>query len=87
MATIEQLSDPSRLAAHLKAMDDSQLLAQDFVQQGAIHAVGHLLTIGVTEANATEMLRSLRYNAQAVRDEAARRGKPELFSEDQTAFN
>ena len=87
MATIEQLSEPSRLIAHLKAMDDSQLLAQDFVQQGAIHAIGHLLAIGATEANAAEMLRSLRSNAQAVRAEAARRGKPELFSDDQTAFN
>lgn len=87
MATIESLPHPSAFTGHLQAMEDSQLLAQDFVQQGAIHAVGHLLAIGVTEANAAEMLRSLRYNAQAVRAEAARRGKPELFSEDQTAFN
>jgi hypothetical protein len=86
MATIENTA-PSELARTLRAMDDSQLLAQDFVQQGAIHAVGHLLAIGCTEANASEMLRSLRHNAAAVREEAARRGKPELFSEDQTAFN
>jgi hypothetical protein len=33
------------------------------------------------------MLASLRSNASAIRAEAKRRGKPELFTEDQTAFS
>lgn len=87
MATIENEPDKSGLPDQLQAMDDSQLMAQDLVQQGAIHAVSFLLSNGCTEAAATEMLASLRANAAAVREEARRRGKPDLFSEDQTVFN
>lgn len=86
MATIENTT-PKDFAAALRAMEDSQLLAQSFVQQGAIHAVSFLVAHGCNEENAAEMLASLRENAGRVRAEAARRGKPELFSEDQTEFN
>lgn len=87
MATIENKTDKSDLPAQLQAMGDSQLMAQDLVQQGAIHAVSFLLANGCSEATATEMLASLRSNAAAVRAEARRRGKPDLFAEDQTVFN
>ncbi len=87
MADINTLPDPRALAAALMAMDDSHLLAQSLVQQGAIHAVSFLLANGCTEAAAAQMLESLRANAMAVRAEAARRGTPELFDEDQTAFH
>lgn len=86
MATIENTT-PSDLARSLRAMDDGQLLAQNFVQQGAVHAVSFLLAHGCKEETATDMLASLRSNAAAIRAEAKRRGKPELFNEDQTAFN
>lgn len=87
MAEIHNPQDPQAFVAELRAMEDSQLLAQNFVQQGAIHAVSFLLHYGCTEENAADMLASLRENAGRVRAEAARRGKPELFTEDQTVFN
>ena len=71
----------------LRGMDDAQLMAQDLVQQGAVHAVSWLLANGCTEDNAAAMLASLRTNAAAIRAEARRRGKPDLFAEDQTEFN
>lgn len=86
MATIEN-TEPTELVQSLRGMEDCQLLAQNFVQQGAIHAISWLLSNGCSEKTATDMLASLRSNATAIRAEAKRRGKPELFSEDQTAFN
>jgi hypothetical protein len=86
VATIEN-TDPSELVRSLRGMEDCQLLAQNFVQQGAIHAVSFLLSNGCSEETATDMLASLRSNASAIRAEAKRRGKPELFTEDQTAFS
>lgn len=86
MATIENI-DPTELVRSLREMEDCQLLAQNFVQQGAIHAISFLLTHGCKEETAADMLASLRENAAAIRAEAARRGKPELFTEDQTAFS
>lgn len=87
MADIYNAPDHRTLVEDLRAMEDSQLLAQNFVQQGAIHAVSFLLKYGCNEETATEMLASLRENAGLVRTEAARRGKPELFTEDQTVFD
>lgn len=87
MASIENEPDKSGLTDQLQGMDDNQLMAQDLVQQGAIHAVTFLLANGCNETTAAEMLQSLRANAAAIRTEARRRGKPDLFSEDQTVFN
>ena len=87
MADIHTLPDQGALIAELRAMEDSHLLGQNLVQQGAIHAVSFLLANGCNEETATEMLASLRSNAQAIRTEAARRGKLELFPADQTVFN
>lgn len=87
MATIDLAKGQHDFSGQLRAMDDSQLLAQQLVQQGAIHAVGFLLTNGCNEDAATQMLGSLRESASAIRAEAMRRGKPELFSEDQTDFH
>lgn len=89
MATIEEISAQGAPAfsKELRAMADEQLLAQQLVQQGAVHALSTLLKIGCTESNAADMLASLRHNAQQIRKEAQRRGKPDLFVSDQTAFN
>lgn len=87
MATIENGTGPTELAAELRKMPDEGLIAQSFVQQGAVHAVSWLLANGCTEERAAEMLASLRVNAKLIRAEALRRGKPDLFHEDQTAFS
>lgn len=71
----------------LRSMPDSQLLAQDAVQQGAVHALSTLLANGCTEDRATHMLASLRSMAALIREEAARRGRPSLFEQDQVAFS
>lgn len=67
-------------------MPDQMLVAQDLVQQSAIHAISYLLQNGCTEDTATQMLASLRENARLIREEAARRGTG-LFERDQLAFN
>ena len=67
-------------------MPDEMLMAQDLVQQGAIHAISFLLQKGCNEETATQMLASLRQNAKHIRAEAARRGKT-LFEQDQATFN
>jgi len=76
--------------AHFKkllvSMPDAQLLVQDLVQQGAVHAISSLLAQGCTEERAATMLASLREMAVLIRQEAARRGKPSLFERDQTPF-
>nr|MBL8454894.1 hypothetical protein [Zoogloeaceae bacterium] len=66
-------------------LPDEMLLAQDLVQQGAIHAVSYLLANGCAEQTAADMLASLRANARLICEEAIRRGKPALFDIDQTA--
>lgn len=65
-----------------REMPDEELIAQDLVQQGAIHAISFLMQQGCTVDAASQMLESLRKNAQYIRDEATRRGKP-LFEADQ----
>ncbi|WP_232346245.1 hypothetical protein [Cupriavidus sp. USMAA2-4] len=82
MATIE--NDASLDAAFFDGMTDEELVAQDLVQQGAIHAVSFLLEHGCTEGTATDMLLSLRELADRIRAEAAKRGKTLLFETDQT---
>ena len=88
MATIDATGMQSHadFEKHVATMPDEELLGQILVQQGAINAVSWLLVEGCTEQTAAAMLASLRRCAQLVREEARRRGKPELFEQDQTAF-
>jgi hypothetical protein len=78
---------PETFKAEIHSMPDSQLIAQDLVQQGAVHAISFLLNYGCTEENAADMLASLRENARLIREEAARRGRPQLFERDQIVFS
>jgi len=89
MAEIQEIGMPSRQEFKTDILDmaDEELLAQDLVQQGAIHAVSFFITNGCNEETASQMLNSLRENAKLLRDEAERRGKPSLFKRDQTVFN
>ncbi|WP_244118692.1 hypothetical protein [Burkholderia gladioli] len=73
-------------ASKLRDMPDQLLIAQDLVQQGAVHAVSYLLKHGCTEELATQMLASLRQNTAQIREEAERRGTS-LFAQDQVAFD
>lgn len=85
MATIE--NHGALDATLFTDMTEEQLLAQDLVQQGAIHAVSFLLKRGCNKKTATDMLVSMRENARLIRAEADRRGKPSMFAQDQTATN
>lgn len=89
MAEIQDGGEPGQIALKegLPLMADEELIAQDLVQQGAIHAVSYMLSNGCTEETATMMLKSLRDNAKMIREEAVRRGKPSIFTKDQTVFN
>lgn len=88
MATIESVGivRPEDFSAELRKMDNATLIAQQCVQQGAIHAVSHLLLHGCTEQQAIEMLGALRTNAALMREELRRRGT-DIFPEDQTGFH
>jgi hypothetical protein len=81
MATIENLDDLAEF--DVTQLADEMLIAQDLVQQGAVNAISFLLHHGCTEETAAAMLYSLRANAQLLRNEASRRGKPGLFESDQ----
>lgn len=80
MATIENngVLDP----ALYRDMPDQMLVAQDLVQEGAVHAISFLLQHGCNEQTATQMLASLRENARHIRVEPDRRGAS-LFEQDQ----
>lgn len=84
MATIENSDTPD--PTQYRVMPNEELVAQSLVQQGAVHAVSFLLQNGCNEETATQMLASLRTNAQHIREEADRRGV-NLFGQDQVAFN
>lgn len=86
MATLSNASI-DEFTAEIGAMSDAVLVAQSLVQQGAVNAIGFLLKHGCTEALATDMLASLRTNARLIREEAVKRGKPNLFADDQTGFS
>lgn len=60
----------------LKTMIDGELIGQELVQKGAMHAVQTLLRIGVTEENAKAMLESLSQYGQVISAECRRRGLP-----------
>lgn len=84
MATIENTGVLD--ASAFRDMPDELLLAQDLVQQGAVHAISFLLQQGCNEDTAMQMLASLRQNASHIRAEAKQRGKA-LIDHDQTSFN
>lgn len=77
---------PEAFKATIESMPDEVLLAQDLVQQGAIHAVSWLLQTGCTRVTAAQMLDALQENAWTLRMEAVRRGKPSLFERNQTVL-
>lgn len=81
---IENLASMAEFREQIGAVPDEQLIAQNLVQQGAVHAVSFLIREGCTEATATAMLASLRETAELLRQEAVRRGIPQLFECDQT---
>jgi hypothetical protein len=58
----------------LKALDDSELMAQDLVQQGAVNAISTLLELGCNTRKAMQMVDNLRCLAQFIREEAKSRG-------------
>lgn len=87
MADIENETSRDQFLAGIRAMDDSELMAQELVQQGAIHAISTLLANGCTEELAGQMLASLRENAASIRHEVARRGAHVLFQQDQIEFH
>lgn len=64
------------LFVRLREMDDTELLAQEILQKGCLHAVTHLLRVGVNEANANAMQRDLGEGAEAIAAECRRRGLP-----------
>lgn len=82
MATIEN-ANPGSFAEQLRNMDKSQVLAQELVQQGAIHAISTLLAHGCTKATARAMQDSLRTQAGLIRSEIERRDTVPLFPDDQ----
>lgn len=85
MATIENDMRPGDFAVHLRSLEHEQLVGQELVQQGAIHAVSFLLANGCTKDVATDMLKSLLSSADAIRAEIERRGEAPLFESDQIA--
>lgn len=85
MATIENDMRPNDFAVMLRGLDDGQLIGQELVQQGAVHAVSFLLAHGCTKDVANDMLESLRGNAAAIRAEIDLRGASPLFKADQIA--
>lgn len=89
MATIENLGPTTQAAfeAKIRTMDTPSLIAQECVQQGAIHGVAFVLRNGMSEDVAIEMLASLRRNMQLIREEAIRRGVGDLFPIDQTGMH
>lgn len=88
MATIENSGQITQAVfeAEIRKMETPALIAQQCVQQGAIHGIAFILKHGMSEVVAIEMLASLRRNMQLIREEAVRRGAGDLFPADQTGF-
>jgi hypothetical protein len=83
MAAIEDFARTSEnLRATLEPMDEPELMAQQIVQQGAVHALETLLTHGCTEQVAQDMLASLRSNMLVIEAVARDKGYTLLFADD-----
>lgn len=63
------------------------LLSQDIANQAALHAISHLLNIGLTEANAVQMLTIIKKQIEILNDEYMRRGMKPAFKTNQTNFH
>lgn len=74
MATIENAQSQEAFVDELANLSDNELLAQEIVQKGAIHALDYLLRAGCTEKNCREMLRSAKSNAEIISEQARQRG-------------
>jgi hypothetical protein len=79
MAHIE--NETGDLRATLDVMDESELMAQQIVQQGATHALETLVAHGCTEQTAQDMLASLRSNMLVIEAVARDKGFTRLFAE------
>ena len=78
MAHIEH--ETGDLRATLEPMDEPELMAQQIVQRGAMHALETLVEIGCTEQNAQDMLASLRSNMLVIEAVARDKGFTRLFA-------
>lgn len=58
----------------LRQFDGPELMAQQLVQHGAIHAIEFLLRAGVTLENANGMKQSLRANLSVIEETAREKG-------------
>jgi hypothetical protein len=87
LASIENLADITALQSHLENLDETELLAQQLTQQGAIHAITFLLANGCTESLAIEVLASLRQQMETVSKVAEAKGYTRLFSSVAPNFN
>lgn len=80
MTNIELLKGVDHLRAELRGMDNGQVIAQELVQKGAMHAVRFLLEEmergGDFKAVLLKMRQSLREHAMVVSEECARRHLP-----------
>ena len=79
MAHIE--NETGDLRATLEPMDESELMAQQIVQQGAMHALETLVAHGCNEQTAQDMLASLRSNMLVIEAVARDKGFTRLFAE------
>ena len=66
----------------LRAMDGSELLAQQICQYGAIHALEHLLAKGASRENAESMLADLQYSIGVIEEAAEEKGVALNFEEE-----
>jgi hypothetical protein len=62
---------PGELTARLKGLDDSELIAQELVQKGALHA---LETLRARRLPLDQMIESVERYARLISDECRRRG-------------
>ena len=69
-----RLKTSEKVLAEFRAMSDPEILAQEIVQKGAVHALTSLLRTGVTEHNVRAALRDLEFCTSAVSAECLRRG-------------
>lgn len=58
----------------LKGMSNNELLGQEITQKAALHVLFTLQNLGVTPANAQEMINSLNHFASMISTECKRRG-------------
>jgi hypothetical protein len=86
MAQIENIARTGEsLRDTLDGMDEPELMAQQIVQQGAVHALETLLTHGCAVQTVHDMLASLRSNMLVIEAVARAKGFARLFAESDEA--